>query len=341
MTRLRRSLPLFAAAAVLAPCVAGCGSDATTGFESLSGTGGAGGGGAGNAASSGAPATSGNTNAATTTGAGAGGALEGPVGGEERPVTVHVPPGYDPSEPAPLLLLLHGYSASGNVQEIYLGFTEMADKYGFLYAHPDGTFDSTNVRFWNATDSCCNFYGSEVDDSKYLRRVLDDIKKAYSVDPKRVYLFGHSNGGFMSHRMACDHADQLAAIGTLAGSNFKDESKCSPSAPVTTLVVHGNLDPTIVYGGGKLYGNEYPGAIETAETWAKLNGCSTTADTTPKNKDLTAIPGSETEVSRWDIGCDGGRVVEHWKLTGSQHLPSFNDNFKAAVFDFFVAHPQP
>ncbi|MSP23645.1 MAG: hypothetical protein EXR75_00475 [Myxococcales bacterium] len=331
------------AAALLAAGILGCGTDTTTGFETHTSAGGAGGGSAGQGASSGTNGT--NANGTGTGGAGAsnpssGSGFDGVIGGD-RPVTVHVPPGYDPAEPAPLLILLHGYTASGKVQEIYLGFTEMADKHGFLYAYPDGTFDKRGQRFWNATDACCNFNGSDVDDSGYLRQVIDEIKQAYTVDAKRVYFFGHSNGGFMSHRMACEHADAIAAFGSLAGATYKDETQCKPSEPVTALVVHGSLDPTILYGGGKLFGGEYPGALETSETWAMLNGCSLTADETPADKDLTVIVGSETKVTRWDIGCEGASLVEQWKLVGSQHLPGFKGEFKAALFDFFLAHPKP
>jgi membrane protein implicated in regulation of membrane protease activity len=57
-----------------------------------------------------------------------------------------------------------------------------------------------------------------VDDSTYLHRLLDAVKSAYRVDPTRVYFVGHSNGGFMAYRMACEHATEITAIVSLAGA---------------------------------------------------------------------------------------------------------------------------
>ncbi len=102
-----------------------------------------------------------------------------------------------------------------------------AEKRGLLYAVPDGTTDTRGDRFWNATAACCNFYGSTVDDSTYLTEVIAAVSARYSVDPARVYLAGHSNGAFMSFRMACEHADLIAAIAVLNGAMVNDVSDAS------------------------------------------------------------------------------------------------------------------
>ena len=103
------------------------------------------------------------------------------------PVTVFVPAGYDPQDPAPLVMLLHGYGASGALQEAYMQFRSLQDQYGFLYLHPNGTTDAANNRFWNATDACCDFGASGVDDSAYLRAMLDAVENQLAVDPRRIY----------------------------------------------------------------------------------------------------------------------------------------------------------
>jgi len=77
--------------------------------------------------------------------------------GGNRPVTVRVPTGYDPSKPAPLVMMLHGYGSANIETETYFAMSSIADEHGFFYVAPNGTFDSMDHRFWNATDACCDF----------------------------------------------------------------------------------------------------------------------------------------------------------------------------------------
>ncbi len=107
--------------------------------------------------------------------------------GGDRPVTVHVSSAYEPGTPAPLLILLHGYSASGFLQNAYFQLQPQAEERGFIYAIPDGTIDAADNQFWNATDACCDLGGTDVDDSGYLRSVIEQLQGGYTVDPKRIY----------------------------------------------------------------------------------------------------------------------------------------------------------
>jgi polyhydroxybutyrate depolymerase len=267
-----------------------------------------------------------------------------PFGGA-RPVQVYVPNAYTDSKPAPLLILLHGYSASGVLQDLYLNLRTSAEKYGMLYAHPDGQIDSKGNRYWNATDACCDFDKTNVDDSKYLSDLIVEIGTRYKVDPKRVYFVGHSNGAFMSYRMACDHADVVAGIMGIAGETWLDPSKCKPSAPVAILHVQGTADPTIKYDGGSTQGlgggGSYPGAKTSVSTWATYNGCNPTLDTSSANLDLDdSLPGAETTVGKY-AGCKANGQVELWSLQGGVHIPSFTPAFDPAMLDWLLAHPKP
>src|SRR6185503_1724477 len=117
-----------------------------------------------------------------------------------------------------------------------------------LYVTPEGKKDLIG-QYWNATDACCD-YSQKTDDVAYLTALLDDVAARYNVDPKRVYLTGHSNGAFMSHRLACELGPRIAAIVAFSGDNWKDESKCRPADPVAVLQIHGTKDSVIKYGGG-------------------------------------------------------------------------------------------
>jgi polyhydroxybutyrate depolymerase len=256
-----------------------------------------------------------------------------------RPYTLHVPPGYRIGQPIPLVVLLHGYGASGAVQEAYFQLTPVSDSRTFLYAYPDGTVDSTGMRFWNATDACCNLYGSTVDDVAYINAVIDDVEAHYSVDPKQVYLVGHSNGGFLSHRLACDSAARIAAIVSLAGAQWNDLSRCKPDSGVAVLEVHGTADAVIAYNGGLIGTVPYPSAQQTVADWASLNRCSG-LDTSAHNIDIDAvIPGDETTVARY-TGCDAG-AVELWSIQGGSHIPSLVPGWGNDVYGFLSNHPKP
>ena len=147
-----------------------------------------------------------------------------------------------------------------------------------------------------------------------------------------VYFFGHSNGGFMSYRMACDHADRITAIGSLAGSDAWTE--CTPSQPVSVLQVHGDMDDTISYDGVNL---GYPSAPDAAARWAALGGC---ADTTTPGDALdidTGLDGAETTVANYETGCTDADA-SLWTIVGGAHLPAFTGGpFSAELLSWLDA----
>jgi polyhydroxybutyrate depolymerase len=255
-----------------------------------------------------------------------------------RPYKYKVPSGYDATQPTPLLILLHGLGASGELQSLYMGLAPLADSRNFLYAYPDGTQNLLGQRFWNATDFCCNFFGSTVDDVGYLTAVIDDMASRYNVDPKRIFLVGHSNGGYMSHRMACDRSSRIAGIVSLAGAQWTDATKCRPTDSVSVLEVHGTADTLVGYDGGGIL---YPSAHDTVNIWANRNRCLGSLTYEGKNLDLElALPGAETKVERI-TGCPKSGAVELWTIQGGSHVPLFTSYWPGAIYDFLSAHPKP
>ena len=249
-----------------------------------------------------------------------------------------VPKSYDKSKPAALVVLLHGYTSSGAGQDAYMKVSPLADTYGFLFIAPDGTREQSNAkhRFWNATKACCDLYGSNVDDSAYLLRVIDEVKKKVSVDPNRVYLIGHSNGGFMSHRMAVDHPDTIAAIAALNGAAPNMLAKAKPDRPVNILHIHGTKDRLNAYGGGEIRGVKYPGALETVTKWAKLYDLPTKAESAEKKLDLDSVlAGNETTITRFGDG-----AVELWTINEGGHVPKITATFTKNIIEWLLAHPK-
>ncbi len=257
-------------------------------------------------------------------------------------VTVHVPDVYQAGEPAPLIVLLHGYSGSGAWQEFYMGFRPYQEEYGFIYTYPDGLTDSSGYQYWNGTDACCDFDNSGVDDAAYLKDLVTAIQQQVDIDPRRIHFVGHSNGAFMAYRMACEHGDWVASVAGLAGATFKNRAMCTPSEPVHVLQIHGTSDSTIGYNGGWIYGVPYPGALESVLTWAAYDGCDPVPDNSSPNINLDAsVPGKETVVSRYESLCWPTGAAELWKIQGGGHVPTLTTQFPTKVIKWLYRHPKP
>jgi polyhydroxybutyrate depolymerase len=262
----------------------------------------------------------------------------GPVGGD-RPVDVFVPSSYDAATPMPLVLLLHSYTITGSFADAAFGMRQTAEQRGFLWAVPEGTVDSRGSPFWNATSGCCDFDHSNVDDSGYLRRVIEDIQARWSVDEKRIFTIGVSNGGFMGHRMACDHADLVAGIVSIAGATHLDPQLCRPSQGVHILHIHGTEDSVIRFEGGSFTG-PYPSAPDSVGRWVGLNGCGSPEPGPMVDAD-GQVPGAETRVTRYGEGCRPGGTVEFWEMVGADHYFFPTAEFKRLAADWFFSHPKP
>lgn len=269
----------------------------------------------------------------------------------ERHYAVHLPSDYNPRRRAPLLISLHGQTSNGDTHEkAFFRFRDHADARGWIYVHPSGIFDYKMRRFWNATDACCDMWFTGVDDVGFISKLIHDVSSQYSVDSERIYVVGHSNGGFMAHRLACDLSDRITAIVSIAGAQWLDRTKCTPTSHVAVLEIHGDADGSVKYAGGRLTPPsdtypldlypQYPSAHTTITQWASLNGCGPVIARLALRFDLErSLPGKETRVARF-TSCEGGDV-ELWTMEGGQHIPALNyRRWPGPVFDF-LANAQP
>ena len=252
--------------------------------------------------------------------------------GGDRPARVVAPETYDGLTPTPLLILLHGYTANADLQDFYFQLSARVDPDEFLLLLPDGTVDAAGNTFWNARPDATE----TVDDVGYLIGLVDQMEELWQVDPARVYFLGHSNGGYMSYRMACEHADRIAGVLNFAGlSPYAVEDDCQPSMPVSMLHVHGTVDDRVPYDadGARL------GAREVTALWAERAGCDAAASTVGTPLDLVdTLDGAETTVLEYAAGCADGADVALWTLEGGGHLPFFNSNWNSGIVAWMLAH---
>ena len=195
--------------------------------------------------------------------------------GRERSYHIHVPENTE--GPLPLVLVFHGALENAFAVEAMTGFTEKAMKEKFIVVYPNGTNEydgSTRDLTWNGS-SCCGYADAEnIDDTGFVRVLIEKFKKEYPVDPAKIYATGFSNGALLSYRLACRLSDIFAAVAPVSGSL---EEACSPENPVAVVAFHGTADLKVLYEGGKspvIYGSKYNTPVSFArEFWAKHSGC--------------------------------------------------------------------
>jgi polyhydroxybutyrate depolymerase len=113
----------------------------------------------------------------------------------DPPALLRLPRTLQAGERVPLLLVLHGFGVSSGLLIAKAGLDQVADQKKFAYLAPEGSRDSLGRPFWNAGKSCCDLDHLPIDDVKRLRELLDANLTNASIDPKRVFVIGYSNGG--------------------------------------------------------------------------------------------------------------------------------------------------
>ena len=191
-----------------------------------------------------------------------------PVEGDAgvRSARVHIPKSYTPEASMPVVLNFHGYSSNAGEEEALTGLIVKADQAGFITVHPEGTGSPSG---WSAGACCGSAASTQVDDIGFVTAILDRLQDKLCVDAHRVYATGMSNGGFFSHRLACEMSSRIAAVAPVAG--VLGISSCNPSRPMPVIHFHGTLDAIIPYNGNSQMG--YPSAPDTVAGWAKRDAC--------------------------------------------------------------------
>jgi poly(3-hydroxybutyrate) depolymerase len=122
--------------------------------------------------------------------------------GKTRAYYLYVPSTLKPNSSAPLLVTLHGSGRTGVT--LVEKWKDLAKKEGIILAGPD----SSDLRFW----------GSPQDGPDYLQDLVEELISKYPVNPRRVYLFGHSAGASFALQMSLLESEYFAATAIHAGA---------------------------------------------------------------------------------------------------------------------------
>lgn len=232
-------------------------------------------------------------------------------GGLARKYILHVPAGYDGSHPLPLVVALHGGGghAEAMADDSRYGLGSSADRAGFAVVFPNGYSRLPGGRFatWNAGACCGDARDRGVDDVGFIRALVATVKTQLRIDPDRVFAAGMSNGGMMSHRLACEAPHLFRAIASVAGPDVTLD--CAPARAVSILHIHARDDDHVLFDGGAGPGafrdpgkvTDFTSVPETIARWVRRDQCAT-----PPRRVLEH-PGAYCE--RY-TGCRGGASVQ-------------------------------
>ncbi|HCY76859.1 MAG TPA: phospholipase [Ignavibacteriales bacterium] len=170
--------------------------------------------------------------------------------GRNRFYKTHLPLGYTFQKQYPVVFVFHGGLGNPDLIEKQTGFSKKADEEGFIVVYPYGTgsFDK-KLLTWNTWDCCGYADKKNINDVDFIDAVIKEIKLKYSVDEKRFYATGISNGGMMCYLLACELPDKFAAVAPVAATMF-DTVSCNPKSEVSLIIFNSGDDQHIPYNGG-------------------------------------------------------------------------------------------
>lgn len=102
----------------------------------------------------------------------------------------------------PLIITLHGSGRDGRI--LVEHWQKLAEKEGIVLAGPD----ATDKQYWQ----------SPKDGPDFLRDLVDEVKTKAAIDPRRVYLFGHSAGAGFAMQKGLLESEYFAGIAVHAGA---------------------------------------------------------------------------------------------------------------------------
>ena len=223
-----------------------------------------------------------------------------------------------------VVLAFHGGGGEADGFKGYAGLDRVADREGFLVVFPNGSgVLPRRLLTWNAGECCGYAMNQHVDDVGFTIAVLDDLARRTTIDPRRVYATGHSNGAMMAYRLGAERADRIAAIVPVAGGISL--GRFAPRRRVAVLAIHSVDDPRALYDGG--LGPPFPGTevrsshrpvMEGLEKWRRHNGCSPATRVVETRTGRSGTTPQTATLLEWE-GCAGSARVAHWKLTGVGH----------------------
>jgi len=257
---------------------------------------------------------------------------------------LYLPKSFDKEENLPLVISLHGFGGNQNLQNWYLKLKKFTSKSNFMLLIPNGLKNSAGKRYWNASNFCCDFDQSKIDDLGYIKKLIDQIDnntKLPKVKRSKIFVVGYSNGAFMAHKLACDVDSEISGIVTISGTSDlrgdlgeilpKDVAPCDHNRSLRHLHIHGTDDQTIKYKG---FDNGKTGLLSVDQymsNWSKQNNClGPRIEGSRFNSSLQKF-GKDSQLFKWH-SCDS--KLELIKVNEGSHFILYKKKVARKIVDF-------
>jgi polyhydroxybutyrate depolymerase len=251
------------------------------------------------------------------------------VGTASRRYLLHVPASYRSGTAMPAVVLFHGGQGSATTIANITGkdtFSAFADRAGFIAIYPNsvsGTWDDGRDTVPVATN-----------DVAFVDALLDEVAKDHNIDTKRVYATGISNGGMMTHRLACDLTKRFAAVATVAANMpVSLSTKCSPARAMPIALLSGDADPLMPYAGGSISGGISGNVLSVADTvkfWLNKNSLVTTAKTSLL-ADADTTDATTTTLFEYGVAASSNDIALYSIKGGGHTWPSGTQYFTESL----------
>ncbi len=260
------------------------------------------------------------------------------VDGINRRYAIYIPENIENQE-VPLVFELHGggiyiedMTGQSGYKTPYKLWMQVADTAKCIIVYPEGLNGSYGKPTWNDCRGDC-IVSSQADDVGFIEKLIDEISGKYTVNQRRIYVSGTSNGGLMALRLAVEKPDKFAAVAAVAAAMPAQSSCGIPSRPVPVLFMNGTDDNHLPYNGGTVSNPPNPdfGTVMSADNsvnvWVNTNQCNTNPShyTFP---DLDTNDGGVVEKFTYDNSA--GNQVILYKVNGGGHsAPSIRERYSA------------
>lgn len=263
-----------------------------------------------------------------------------------RTYFVHLPLSYNSSNSYPVIFAMHGGGALG-----YQGIegqsqlSELADSENFIVVYPEG-LERIGFRTWNAGDCCPSATILGTDDAGFIYELLEKLALELSIDSKKVYATGFSNGGQLAYKLANRYPNKFAAVSAVAG--VLQDFPFNPARKVPIIHFHSYQDSTAPFNGGfsdaPFINFEFPSVDSTLLLIANNYNCGLIKQTifsNPNTYDFFRYSNCENNAPiELYVSQDGGHT---WP--GGQAFPNMEvtNHFNASylMWEFFQNHELP